>query len=456
MTSSVQTTLWGEDGGASTAERRFRPIHYLGSKLRLLDDITGAIDEIADGGDRVCDLFAGSGTVTAALAASRSVTAVDIQEYSRVLCSALLRQHPIARKLLEDAASSQSDLLSELLSALAPIIEYEHECVTSAVAGRPDALSELLDYGSIFAFHQIVLPVDCSRGFLRAMNGAYQRLAHRGLAQGPSSVMTRYYGGVYFSYIQAAHLDALLVAADSARRSDRDSILAVALSTASDVVNTVGKHFAQPVRLRKRSGALKGHLVEKVRREREVDAATVARRWADRYAAIPERRGDNRALRLDFAEFLQTDARTHRVIYADPPYTRDHYSRYYHVLETMARRDEPQLTGSNLERLRVSRGLYRAERYQSPFCIKSRAPAAFAALFAQCRRLRTPLVLSYSPYEKTGHPRMMTVDQLRDLGREYFASVDVRSVGTFAHSKLNSSDLALTAAKEAEVLFVCR
>jgi len=67
----------------------WRPIHYLGSKLRVIDAISSLVDRIDPGKGRICDLFAGSGTVSAAIATQRAVTAVDIQEYSRVLCSAL-------------------------------------------------------------------------------------------------------------------------------------------------------------------------------------------------------------------------------------------------------------------------------------------------------------------------------------------------------------------------------
>ena len=38
-------------------------------------------------------------------------------------------------------------------------------------------------------------------------------------------------------------------------------------------------------------------------------------------------------------------------VYADPPYTRDHYSRFYHVLETLALRDDPRF---RLTRLTVT------------------------------------------------------------------------------------------------------
>lgn len=74
----------------NTNTHELRPIHYLGSKLRILDTIGGAVDSVSPGNGRICDLFSGSGTVSRYFAHTRPVTAVDIQEYSRVLCSAVL------------------------------------------------------------------------------------------------------------------------------------------------------------------------------------------------------------------------------------------------------------------------------------------------------------------------------------------------------------------------------
>src|SRR5947209_9370032 len=76
------------DGVEETA--LWRPIHYLGSKLRLADSIRELISDLDPTSGMVCDLFAGSGTVSMALSRERNVVAADIQEYSRVLCTALL------------------------------------------------------------------------------------------------------------------------------------------------------------------------------------------------------------------------------------------------------------------------------------------------------------------------------------------------------------------------------
>lgn len=455
MSQVEQITLWEETNNADVAGG-FRPIHYLGSKLRLFDEICSAVDDVDANRGVVCDLFAGSGTVSLALSRSRLVTSVDIQEYSRVLCSALLSPVATPLEVLQRSANAaDSEPFRSLRAVLQPLVEHEKLCVADAANGQPDALCELLDCGSILAFQIKGVRTAVSKPLRRVMDDVAANLARAGL-QGIESLITRFYGGVYFSYAQAVQLDAMLAAADSTQPDHRDSVLALALSTASEIVNTVGKHFAQPLRLRKRDGLVKTHLIPKVKRDRELDARRVSLRWAERYSRIARTEQRHRILRADYVEFLQSNKEPLSVVYADPPYTRDHYSRYYHVLETMARRDIPSVSSSNLQHLTLSRGLYRSERYQSPFCIKSRAPDAFMGLFEECRRRRVPLVLSYSPYNKGAHPRLLTIDQITKLAQEFFASVEQRSVGPFVHSKLNSSDRALAASPEGEVLLLCK
>lgn len=68
----------------------FRTIHYLGSKLRILDYIKEVIDELDPDKNPVCDLFSGTCAVSQHLSNDRKIISVDIQTYSQVICSALL------------------------------------------------------------------------------------------------------------------------------------------------------------------------------------------------------------------------------------------------------------------------------------------------------------------------------------------------------------------------------
>ena len=74
-------------------------------------------------------------------------------------------------------------------------------------------------------------------------------------------------------------------------------------------------------------------------------------------------------------------------IYVDPPYTNAHYSRFYHILETLVKYDYPSIEYF---------GRYRNDRYQSPFCIKSKAIQEFDNIIKLSYANKKNLVISYS------------------------------------------------------------
>lgn len=90
------------------------------------------------------------------------------------------------------------------------------------------------------------------------------------------------------------------------------------------------------------------------------------------------------------------------IVYADPPYTKRQYAAYYHILETVARWDNPPLSGST--------GLRPWQERSSDWCYRTRAGRALSDLVAQtrCRHF----FLSYST---DGHIKHDAI--LRILGR---------------------------------------
>lgn len=451
-----QEGFWPE-GKPSSPWKNFRPIHYLGSKLRLAEQIDLRIQELVGVSGRAIDLFAGSGTISGVLGRTRPVTSVDIQEYSRVICSGILASDRPSvgsgADVVEAARSSSINV--ELTWAAEPLIAYERLCMRKSTID-PGDLVGLLDLFPIINNEHADRSAIKSAG-QKAFSETLKRLEACTHLKGPQSVVTRYFGGVFFSVEQAVQLDSLLNVAHQSLAWG-DVIVAAALGAASQVANTVGKQFAQPLRLCSRDGKIKRHLVKKVIADRTLSVFSEFSRQIDSYASLPVNDHRHEVYREDFASFLDQYQSPVSVIYADPPYTRDHYSRYYHVLETMALRDEPTISKTNLANKKAySRGVYRSSRHQSPFCIKSQAPYAFAQLFEKSRAFDVPLLISYSPYDSAAgaHPRMMTLDQIKTEASRHYRSVVVESAGMFAHNKLNSLNRRLAASDEAEVLISC-
>ncbi len=379
--------------------------------------------------------------------------AVDIQEYARVLAEAVLNGDPTWSMASVETALDHDRRGTILRRAVDPLIKLENEAALDALRGNVEPLCELLELGNLASLSGDELAAGSL--LVGAARETRTRIEAIGLP-GADTVCVRHFGGQYFSYAQAAELDAI---ANLARDSQSSVLLAATLSTASHLVNSIGKQFAQPIRPRDKSGIPKRHVVKKIIAERGLSARSVFLGYLRQYRGLAVTRRDHATVRADFREALARPALKPSVVYADPPYTRDHYSRFYHSLETLSLGDDPNITKSNLGNGDVqSRGGYREGRHQSPFCIKSEAPAAFSALFAGVAALRVPLVLSYSGYDPIveARPRVMALEAVISLARQHFNDVRIEQLASLEHMKLNTTSLNKAAKGTTEVLLLCR
>ncbi|MDT3252277.1 DNA adenine methylase [Serratia sp. root2] len=436
----------------------FKPIYYLGAKSRFLADINSAIDDISPKGGRVCDLFSGSGVVGGYLSKTRPVTAVDIQEYSRILSSAILNPAGMNSKYIEEIISNikHSELLNEIIECVTPMLEIEENYISQANIGRPDSLVHLLESPPLTVWNKDSAIVDSSLN--EAKEKSIRSLMNKGLLTNPNTTVLRYFGGIYFSFYQSIILDMILHESEKYDGEVRDTLKAVALSTASSLVNTVGKQFAQPLRPRNKDGSIKSNITSLVNRDRTIDPLQSCTDWLHRYSSLPLTDGNSIALRMDYKDAITEYGDELSVIYADPPYTRDHYSRFYHVLETMSLRDNPSISTSiKGGKIEWSRGIYRENRHQSPFCIRSSAPSAFEDLFKKSSDYNIPLVLSYSPHEDGDgtHPRVVSTNKIIEIANAFYKKVSFISIDGIAHNQLNRRDLNLKKRACAEVILKC-
>ena len=429
----------------------FRTLNYLGSKLRLLDFIEENVRKVTPNDTGVCDLFAGSGCVSYKLSMLFPVVACDIQHYSKVICDALLQPSTLTEETIKAFMSEIKDSKSLLRDVFTPLIRLEEKAIRNE---NLELLTDIVEHGSLEVNN---LEKEESQ-ISPVQNQIYEKLRKAGLI-GKKSLISRYYGGVYFSYSQAVQLDVIM---DSIRHypntTDKNVLLAALLSTTSDIACTVGKHFAQPIKARDSKGKIKKLVYNKAIKDKTIDVSALFEDWLRKYVSLPMGKYNNTILQGDYMECLKTLPDSVKTIYADPPYTRDHYSRFYHVLETIALDDVPEISTVKIHgSTHVSNGIYRKVRHQSPFCIRSKAPKAFEDMFKFISESNRNLLLSYSPYDvtKKSHPRVVTISQLITWVNKYFYHVEVVSAGHFTHNKLNSTEHFLESSDEAEILIVC-
>lgn len=111
---------------------------------------------------------------------------------------------------------------------------------------------------------------------------------------------------------------------------------------------------------------------------------------------------------------------TSDVAYLDPPYTKRQYAAYYHLLETIAVGDEPEIAGLT--------GLRPWQDRASAFCYKSRALDALSSLIAA-----TPAAHIYLSYSSQGHVPLDALERrLSALG-----SVQVHELGGIGRYRPN-------------------
>lgn len=437
-----------------------RPIHYLGSKLRMLDSVKTAVDMVDESGGCLCDLFSGSGTVSKYFAEYRDVISVDIQNYSSVLCEATMKylqqEHDI-HTIMDEIM--HSEIRTKQIRIFNTLLEYEEQCITDAQDGNINNLYEIIEKGSIYIYLK-EKGFDYSARLNMTLEDLEKKLINEEEINSKDNIITRYYGGLYFSYKQSVDMDSIESYVFEKSGLLKTKLLAALLSTASEIVNTVGKQFAQPLKVTDSKGKYKVSLAKKIMEDRSLNVFEIYEKWLQYYMAVGEDKHEYISLCDDYLSALdKLKQKNVSVIYADPPYTRYHYSRYYHVLETICLRDNPEITTTFPNGTGgISRAIYRAGRHQSPFCIKSQAEKAFDELFKKVKELNIPLVLSYSPFDasKAVTPRLQSIEQLVDKAKLYFEDVVTMSPGEFTHSKLNSTDKNFEANHEAEILILCK
>lgn len=219
------------------------------------------------------------------------------------------------------------------------------------------------------------------------------------------TLFQKLYSDTYFSATQCAEIDHLRGAIEGIADPVRRSMYLTCLMSAMCYVQSTPGHFAQ-------------YLPPHHPRAAYLRGLSITRAFLDKcedFAGLVQGPHECRVTALEYRAFLAAHhdlLHDVAVFYVDPPYTADQYSRFYHVLETLVRYDNPAVR---------HKGRYRTDRFRSEFCLRSRVAAAFRELFARLAAFpRAAVVLSY------GSRGLLAIDELAALGREHYSNVAVR------------------------------
>ena len=322
----------------------------MGNKSKLLECIIPEIEKLTDVGDVVCDIMAGTNSISYALKERNFVISNDIQYYSYIVSKCLMRNYSM------------------------PSLEEMHV----------------------------------------ELDGNY----NDNKKSKEFSFFVDNYVDTYFSYEQCVDIDCLRYAIENVLDPDRRALyLTLLMNTMCKAQSTTG-HFAQFID--------KNH-----KRAQELRKKSIYDLFFDKikdFGEFVQSDYDGVQTNLDykilFESALMNDV---KCFYLDSPYTSDQYSRFYHVLETVCKYDNPQLN---------HKAKYRSERYLSDFCYKKSVSDAFEHIISFCRSKNASLVISYSNHG------VISVDSLMSICQKHYDNVDLKTID-FEHSSQGSGTIGI-------------
>lgn len=351
-------------------------IRYMGNKQQLAGEVAVFCESLSDG-RRLVDLFGGMGSVAGAAAAGgRSVWVNDIQSYAQLATRCLI------------ASSAEPPPADAARRALLPAYRRNLSSLRERYAAALESERHVLRRGDLEGLRRL------QEEWRHAGNdpdvAAEVRALRDGRDDGPWRLATLLFSWGYFGLRQAVELDSIRCAIDDAQAHESigeeqaDWLRLAWLQTASRIASAPG-HFAQFLRPTSDAGARR--IVAARRRaawDSLLDDISILRPYGD-----PAWRADNRILGQDaltiWPELDALDVGP-AIYYADPPYSKDHYSRYYHVLETLTRYDYPDAEGA---------GRYRPDRFRSTFALKSEVVGSLRTIAREVAARDGVLLLSY-------------------------------------------------------------
>lgn len=414
-------------------------IRYLGNKRRLLPIIDELMHSNHKPGSTVIDIFAGSSSVGYHLLNDYRIVTNDIEGYSYFIGKALIESSGkmieidrILETLLPDFLSNRS-LLS---SALSDFIDKENQILSE--------IPNFQEYSDFCSSTPYIARVSVN-GMGPKVNSIFSHALSKPSTP-PYCLFTTYFMNSYFGVEQCIDIDSLRYAIDlhygpvSGPKNDIvfSKLMCAFFYTLSNCVASPG-HFAQS------SHPNNEQIYRRILKERQKDVWVSFRKYfIDLFREPKSNSFQNLAYQLDALELLrqltpELDRQNDVLVYIDPPYTADHYSRYYHILNTLLLYDYPECE---------HKGRYRSDRFTSTYSIKSKAMLEITELLLEANTRRFKVMMSY----RSGG--LVPLTDLYQLCFDIFQDVSWVMV-PFMHSSQGRSLKENNNLRYSESLFVC-
>jgi len=357
---------------------------YMGSKRELLPDIKKSIYEMIPHNSTILDLFSGTASVGAYLKKDFNIISNDIQEYSEVIAKALIISseisldeeihliiHNIEKKYLEN-----KDKLISLFQK-----SYTESNVFVDIKKNEWTETERLKY--IKFLNIFPSPSNEFKSTSAELNLLFTKYKNKDIDPYLQTVFL--FSETYFSLEQTMDIDSIRYAIDEVIKDEPlKSIFLSALIYAFSYCSSGTGHFAMFRDLKDLSSVEDTFIYRKKRVWKYF--INKLDQLIEYHEYIPTKK--HKIYSNDFSNLLNSDKiKNVDLIYADPPYSSVHYSRFYHAIESLVKYDYD---------MPAFKGRYRSDRHQSPFCQKTNVYNAFKMLFRCAHTNNSHVLLSYS------------------------------------------------------------
>lgn len=400
----------------------FTVLNYQGSKKNLIEFIHESLDEYIDETDVILDIFCGTCSVGYSYKRSNTVFANDTEKYAQIIASALL--------------GPGIDSLNVFNVEL-----YKHNLNRNLASFYEDVSKEELYLNN----RETEKLISLYREFKTIWNSDIFQALDKSRYQ----LFVTYYSTSYFGIRQAIEIDSIRETIEACDDSNRDVLLTCLFFAMKECVFSKDGHMAQPLDFEKNSVRLINQR-----------GKSIYSYFADKLSdflkdEFPSGKVGNKTFNEDFEfviknKMIQDDV---TVIYADPPYTDMQYSRYYHLLNTVAYYNYPKPTVS---RGKYTKGLYLENRFQSQLSRKSSCLYSMEKLIKFSKKYNKTLAISFAyPQNRDAQKTdryVMSIDELIESCKKEFGTdkVHVKKVN-YQHSNNRNSETK----KVLEYLIIC-
>jgi len=387
-------------------EKYITILNYPGSKKRLLNFIDEKVMSLLPEGGTVLDIFCGTAAVGYSLKKQYRVFSNDAEIYCSTMADALL-----STKIEIDSKELYKKIETKYLENL-DILKKIY----------PEYLEERK-----FIENNSMDLLDLYKSFLNIWQDGYngRKCASK------YNLFTTYYSNSYFGIFQSMQIDSIRYAIDQCPNNVKSILMSCLYFGMKEGVFSKDGHMAQPLNISKN--------VKRLFKTRNVNIIEKFTNKLNEFYSddFSDTAFENKHYNLKLGEILNNRKILKDVdlIYADPPYTDMQYSRYFHLLETVTKYDYPELSSY---RGKVSAGIYREGRFQSPLSQRGKARDNIEELIKKSSLLNKTLIFSYAyPVDLNSEKSdryTMSINELKTLFVKYYGDNVEFTFQKFSHS----------------------